>query len=476
MIPRRTFLAASFATAATATTGWLDLFDGKTLTGWKASANAASWSVREGMICADGPDSHLFHTARPFKNFEFEADVLTRAACNSGIYFHTEFQPAGFPKKGFEVQINNTAGGAGTYRERKRTGSLYSMRNVPQQVANDDEWFRIAIAVRGKNIQVRVNGMLTVDYTEPANPVLPPTQETGRFLSDGLFALQCHDPGSKAFFRNLRVRPLPDTEPTPGPLPAEPDATYKKIIELGAKNYPLVDWHVHLKPGLGVTEALERSRRDGIYYGISANCGRLSQYKTEAEAMAFIDSVKGNAAYVGMQAEGADWQKIFTPRVTDRFDYIFNDGLIWTDDKGRWTRIYRPQDTGPIANPEAFVDEIVERTVHLLKHTPMDILAIPTFLPDALEPQRDRLWTTPRIRRIVDAAAAHQVAIEMSDRYRVPGLAFLQMAKEAGCKFTLGTGNSSATDLRRSEYGLEMITALNLSWQDLWVPTRRSII
>lgn len=48
-----------------------------------------------------------------------------------------------------------------------------------------------------------------------------------------------------------------------------------------------------------------------------------------------------------MQAEGADWQKIFARRTTDRVDYIFNDGLIWTDDKGRWTRIYRPQDIGP---------------------------------------------------------------------------------------------------------------------------------
>jgi len=474
MINRRDFLAASLAASASAATGWIELFDGQTLKGWKASGNAASWSVQEGMLVADGPVSHLFHTSREFKNFEFEADVLTRTACNSGIYFHTTFQQDGFPKKGFEVQVNNTALGDGAYRERKRTGSLYSIRNVPQQLANDDEWFRIAIAVRGKNIQVRVNGILTVDYNEPATPVLPPSQETGRFLDSGLFALQCHDPNSKAFYRNLRARPLPDTEVSPGALP-EVDPTFRKVIELGAKNYPLVDWHVHLKPGLGVKEALERSRRDGIYYGISANCGRQSQFRTEAEAMKFIDSVKGHAAYVGMQAEGDDWQKIFTPRVTDRFDYIFNDGLIWTDDKGRWTRIYRPQDTGPITNPEAFVDEIVERTVHLLTHTPMDILAIPTFLPESLEKDRARLWTEPRIRRIVDAAAQHQVAVEMSDRYRVPGLAFLQMAKEAGCKFTLGTGNSSATDLQRSDYGLEMITQLKLSWQDLWVPTRKSL-
>jgi hypothetical protein len=473
MIHRRNFIAASVATAASAyaSTGWLDLFDGTTLNGWKPSANPDTWSVRDGMLIGNGPASYLYYTARPFKNFEFETDVLTRPGANSGISFHSAFLASTSPKKGFEVQIVNPVTGASTSRERKLTGSLYALRNVHQALVNDNEWFRVQIAVRGKNIQIRINGILTVDYTEPDTPLNP---ASGRVISDGLFALECHDPGTLVHFRNIHVRPLPDLELTPGPIPAV-DPIYRQIVELGANNYPLVDWHVHLKPGLGVKEALAQARRDGIYYGISANCGRQSQYKTEAEALQFIDSVKGQAAFAGMQAEGADWQKIFTPRVTDRFDYIFNDGLIWTDDKGRWTRIYRPADTGAITNPEAFVDEMVERTVHLLTRTPMDILAIPTFLPDALEPHRARLWTPSRFRPIVEAAATHKVAIEMSDRYRVPGLAFLQMAKEAGCKFTLGTGNSAANDLRRSEYGLEMIGKLKLTWQDLWVPTRRSL-
>jgi hypothetical protein len=475
MINRRIFLASSAVSLAPAATGWLDLFDGTSLEGWKAGGASQSWKVSEGQLVGAGPVSHLFYTAKSFKNFEFEGEVLTRAGCNSGIYFHTEFQDGGFPKKGFEVQVNNTALGEGTYRERKRTGSLYSIRNVHQQLANDNEWFRVAIAVRGKNIQVRINGILTVDYTEPATPVLPPTQETGRYLSEGLFALQCHDPGSIVHYRNLRVRALPDSEPTPGPLP-EVDEAFKKIIELGAKNYPLVDWHVHLKPGLGVKQAIAKSHRDGIYYGVSANCGRQSQYKTEAGALEFIESVAGHAAFVGMQAEGADWMKIFSSRVTERFDYIFNDGLIWTDDSGRWTRIYRPQDIGPISNPESFVDELVDRTVHLITRTPMDILAIPTFLPDSLMKDHARLWTAARMRRIVDAASHHRVAIEMSDRYQLPSLAFLRMAKEAGCKFTLGTGNSASNDLRRSEYGLQMIDQLKLAWTDLWVPSRRAII
>jgi hypothetical protein len=216
----------------------------------------------------------------------------------------------------------------------------------------------------------------------------------------------------------------------------EADNTYKQIISLGVKNYPLVDWHVHFKPGLGLKEAMERSRRDGIYYGVSANCGRKSQYNTDAQVRGFLDSVKGENAFVGMQAEGGDWQKVFSRDTCAAFDYIFNDGMIWTDDSGRWTRLYRPEDLGPITNAEKFMDEHAEA----------------------------------RMRRVVDAAARHRVAIELSDRFRMPGEKFILMAKAAGCKFVLGTGNSGAEDLRRSEFGLEMIDKCKLGWQDFYAP------
>ena len=128
------------------------------------------------------------------------------------------YQESDFPEKGFEIQINNTATGEGSYRERKKTGSLYGMRNIYKQFIADDQWFKIHVAVRGKNVQVRLNGMLVVDYTEPTPPVIPAGGEKERFLDHGTFALQCHNDGSFARFRSVRVRPLPDDTPTPGPI------------------------------------------------------------------------------------------------------------------------------------------------------------------------------------------------------------------------------------------------------------------
>jgi hypothetical protein len=467
---RRNLLGALAAAPLIAVEGWIDLFDGRSLDGWKASGNSGSWKVEDGLLVASGPVSHLFYVGvaqgANFRNFELELEALTQPACNSGVYFHTIFQEQGFPKKGFEVQINNTALGEGSYRERKRTGSLYGIRNVYKQLARDNEWFRLRISVRGKNVQIWVNGILTVDYVEPTPALRPPSQETERYLDQGTFALQCHDPGSVVRYRAIRVRPLPETAAAAS---FAADDTFKSILRLGVQNYPLVDWHVHFKPGFGLREALERSRRDGIAYGVSANCGRKSQLQTDAQARAFVRSVQGTTAFVGMQAEGGDWQKVFSPETVASFDYVFNDGMIWTDDSGRWTRLYRPDELGPVPNADRFMDEHVERLERMLNEQNLDIYAIPTYLPDSLAGRREALWTPARLRRIVEAAAKNRVAIELNDRYRVPDENMIRLAKEAGCQFALGTGNSGAEDLKRSEYGLEMIERCQLRWQDFFM-------
>ena len=51
-----------------------------------------------------------------------------------------------------------------------------------------------------------------------------------------------------------------------------------------------------------------------------------------------------------------------------------------------------------------------------------------------------------------------------------PGEIFLRMAKEAGAKFSFGTNNGGANDLGDWSYPLEMQQALELSWEDMYVP------
>ncbi len=454
-------LAAS--TLAGADTDWIQLFDGRTLNGWRPSENKNSWRVENGTLTADGPRSHLFYTGPAhdanFRNFELEVDVLTRPDCNSGVYFHTRYQETDFPEKGFEVQINNTASGEGDYRERKKTASLYGLRNIYKQFVPDDQWFKINIVVRGKNVQVRLNGMLMVDYTEPTPPVIPAGGEKERFLDHGTFALQCHNAGSRAFFRGVRVRPLPDDAATPaGSAAPVVDQVYRDIINIGRHNVPMVDCDVNLRNGVTLESALRKSRRDGIEYGIVMRAGAKAKVKDDAGAEAWIESMQRQPVFLAMYAEGRDWTRMFSRRTVAAFDYVLREATDWASDHAI-----------PVTDAQAFMDKLVDETVGTLEREPIDIWASPTYLPAQMRKEYEALWTEQRMKKVIDAALKNQVAIELNDRYRIPSANFIRMAKTAGCKFSFGSSNSGESDLRRCEYGLEMLAECKLGWHDFFV-------
>lgn len=183
--------------------GFIKLFNGKNLDGWKANENPQSWSVEEGAIVADGPRSHLFYVGpeAPFKDFHFIAEVKTTPGSNGGIYFHTKFQEEGWPRYGHECQVNIS------HSDPKKTGSLYAIENVANPPAKDNEWYTQEIIVKGKHVVLKVNGQTVVDYTEPEGQKAF-DENFERLLGEGTFALQAHDPQSKIYFRNLRVKPL----------------------------------------------------------------------------------------------------------------------------------------------------------------------------------------------------------------------------------------------------------------------------
>jgi hypothetical protein len=457
--------------------GWIDLFNGRTLDGWRPSENKSTWKVVDGQLANEGGRSHLFYNGpvkdANFQNFELEVEALARPHCNSGVYFHTRYQESNFPEKGFEVQINNTATGEGSYRERKKTGSLYGIRNVYKQFVPDNEWFKMNVLVRGKTIQVKLNGMLVVDYTEPTPAYVPQGLEKERFLDRGTFALQGHDGTSQARFRSVRVRPLANDLATPGAAPTA-DATWKKLVDLGRANYPVVDYHSHLKLGLTLDQLVGKGLRDGIGYGVGVNCGKGFPTENDAGALAFVDSLKGAPVFVAMQAEGREWTQMFSRRAAGQFDYIFTDSMTWTDNHGKRMRTWLPNEVGTIADAQEFMDTLVDRAVGILSTEPVDIYANPTFLPDVIAKDYETLWTEGRRRKVIDAAVSGGVAIEINDRYKLPSASFIKMAKAAGAKFSFGTNNTGPQDLLRCDYGIQMIDECGLKSQDFFFPGDRA--
>ena len=190
------------------TPGWHSLFDGESFEGWKVNENPDTFSIKDGAIVAAGPRSHLFYVGPVqngrFKNFELKVEVMTKPNSNGGIFFHTGFQDAGWPSRGYEVQVNNSF--PPDYR---RTGSLYGVVDIREAPAQDNVWFTEHIIVCGRRVLIKVDGKTQVDWTEPADLKLRDGQQ-GRRLSAGTFALQGHDPGSMVLYRNIRVKPLPD--------------------------------------------------------------------------------------------------------------------------------------------------------------------------------------------------------------------------------------------------------------------------
>lgn len=201
-------VCASMAIAEDQCGDWDVLFDGKDMSGWKANENPDAFFIEDGAIKVTGERNHLFYVGTdakpytPYKNFIFECELMTRPNSNSGLYIHTQFQNDGWPKNGYEIQINNS------HADYKRTGSIYDVQNVENDSpAKDDEWFKYTVVVQDRCIVILVNDRIVNAYTEPAGK--EPGEDFTRVLSEGTFAFQAHDPGSVVFIKNVRVKRLP---------------------------------------------------------------------------------------------------------------------------------------------------------------------------------------------------------------------------------------------------------------------------
>ncbi|MBS0204629.1 MAG: DUF1080 domain-containing protein [Planctomycetes bacterium] len=193
-----------FAHAAdTKEEGFVQLFDGKSFDGWKINESPESWSIVDGAFVAKGNRSHLFYVGddKPFVNFELRVDCMTEKNSNGGIYFHTKFQKEGWPKYGFEAQVNNSYNS-----DPQKTGSLYAVVKVLDKNVDDNVWYTETIIVKGKNVKIKINDKIVVDYDEPADKKAG--EDFTRKIDQGTFALQAHDPGSRVHFKNIRVKRL----------------------------------------------------------------------------------------------------------------------------------------------------------------------------------------------------------------------------------------------------------------------------
>jgi hypothetical protein len=216
---KQTFIAllltAALSVSLKAEDGWTSLFNGTDLTGWKSNEETPnSFSVEDGAIKVSSGRAHLFYVGADgnasFKNFDFKAKVKiasTEPGSNSGIYIHTKFQESGWPAAGYECQVNSTK-----HKDPKKTGGLYAVKDVMNtSPVPDDVWFDYEIKVQDRSITIKINGVVTAEWTEPEgwDPATALKNMAGRKLSEGTLALQGHDPQSIVFYKDLYVKANP---------------------------------------------------------------------------------------------------------------------------------------------------------------------------------------------------------------------------------------------------------------------------
>jgi hypothetical protein len=235
----------------------------------------------------------------------------------------------------------------------------------------------------------------------------------------------------------------------------------------------ITDLHVHLKGKLTIEDAAKKSLQEKIPYGIAVNCGIGFPVHNDSQIDSILAIFKGYPQfYVAMQAEGREWVNTFSKESRDKFDYVFTDGMTFTDEKGRRNRIWIKEETW-IDDEQQFMDYLVNTIAKIISTEPINIYVNSTFLPAQMADRYDQFWTEERMDKVINAAKSANVAIEINNRYKIPSAAFIKRAKAAGVKFTVGTNNADEK-FSGAEYAKQMISECKLTQEDFYLPVKKN--
>jgi hypothetical protein len=179
---------------------WVNLFNGKDLTGWVKVGNE-TWNVEDGTIhgLARTKDYGYLKTEKNYKDFHLSLRFKCEGDGNSGVFFHSDFKPGTADvSQGLQFEIDCRIGQhtAGLYGDGRNWIVWPSPEN--ETVVRADDWNEYLLKVEGNHFVSRLNGVVMVDFTDPRPKSF-----------DGAIALQLHSGGSGNMrFKNIMIRDL----------------------------------------------------------------------------------------------------------------------------------------------------------------------------------------------------------------------------------------------------------------------------
>ncbi|MGE0761016.1 MAG: DUF1080 domain-containing protein [Pirellulaceae bacterium] len=188
--------------------GFQSLFDGKTLDGWEG--DPATFRVESGAIVGGSLKDRIPHNAflctrKKFGNFELRfKSRLVGQGNNAGVQFRSERIPDHFEVRGYQCDMGDAFGrsvwGALYDESRRRKMLAEGPQDKIQQVFRPGQWNDMVVRCEGNRVQIWLNGLQTVDYTEMDSQI----------ARDGVIGLQIHggEP-AEASYKDLRIKELP---------------------------------------------------------------------------------------------------------------------------------------------------------------------------------------------------------------------------------------------------------------------------
>lgn len=207
--------------------GFVAIFDGKTLDGWKQSGN---WEVENGEIARVKKGGPLtYEKVKVPDDFELRFDWKVAKGCNSGVYYR--------PGQ-YEYQLLDNANSPYGESPRQSAAALYfCMAPTKDVVRLFEQWNEARVICKGSVIQHWLNGEKVVDfdYADPRwKDAVKLVSYRGTDLAKRGGHLWLQDHGAPVWFKNLRWRAIPADELlvsenlTPMPVP---EAALKKEQE-----------------------------------------------------------------------------------------------------------------------------------------------------------------------------------------------------------------------------------------------------
>jgi len=244
------------------------------------------------------------------------------------------------------------------------------------------------------------------------------------------------------------------------------------------------DLHCHTTMSDGrlpLERVVEVARERGVQVGIADHVSTRNpalMVATREELDDYLAAIEAAPVFRSAEFCWCDtlWREL-PEEVMRRFDYrIGSNHGFWLPDNSVgspwWERLPAPWD----ARPQELMELLVLNLCDMVRTMPIEIAAHSTLIPPAfkeLEPDVHAWWTEPREDRYVEALAESGVALEISNRYRLPHDRLLAKALEAGVRFSLGSDGHSEKQVAALDWAAETARRVGVTDEALFVPERR---